>query len=92
VGTFDEEFFMYAEEVDLQYRMHLKGYERVVIDGPLIVHIEGGSMEPAARERLMLSGSLKFLRKHFPVKYGVYQVARLLSKPREAAAGRAGAQ
>lgn len=39
---FDKNFFMYFEETDLQYRMAERGYMRRLIDGPIIVHLEGG--------------------------------------------------
>lgn len=43
LGGFDPHFFMYYEETDLQYRMAQRGYLRRLIDGPRIVHLEGGS-------------------------------------------------
>lgn len=43
LGGFDPYFFMYYEESDLQRRMCDKGLKRVLIEGPRIVHLEGGS-------------------------------------------------
>ena len=43
VGFFDPDFFMYFEEVELQYRYHAKGYISQVIDTPQIMHLLGGS-------------------------------------------------
>jgi GT2 family glycosyltransferase len=40
---FDERFFLYFEEVDLQYRMFLENKVRLLIDGPIICHLSGGS-------------------------------------------------
>lgn len=42
-GDFDENFFMYYEETDLQRRMSKIGINRVLIPGPQIVHLEGKS-------------------------------------------------
>lgn len=42
-GGFDKDFFMYFEEVDWQLRMKLEGYDRIIIPGPKIIHLEGGS-------------------------------------------------
>lgn len=42
IGLFDDRFFMYSEENELQYRMFLAGYRRVIIAGPEIIHLEGG--------------------------------------------------
>lgn len=43
LGGFDPRFFMYCEEVDWQCRMAEAGYKRIIIPGPEIAHLEGGS-------------------------------------------------
>lgn len=40
---FDERFFMYYEECDLELKLAKQGKDRVIIDGPLINHLENGS-------------------------------------------------
>lgn len=40
---FDEDFFMYCEEVYLQYKLSIKNKCRLIIDGPKIIHLEGAS-------------------------------------------------
>ena len=45
IGGFDPDFFMYYEETDLQKRMLLAGLKRIIIPGPEIIHLEGGSMD-----------------------------------------------
>ncbi|GHV70005.1 glycosyl transferase [Spirochaetia bacterium] len=40
---FDEHFFLYSEDVDLQYTLFSRGKKRLLIDGPLIQHLTGGS-------------------------------------------------
>lgn len=42
-AKFDENFFLYKEEDDLQMRMHKAGLESKLIEGPEITHLEGGS-------------------------------------------------
>jgi GT2 family glycosyltransferase len=42
-ALFDEYFFLYHEEADLEFRLAQKGKKRILIEGPLIVHFEGGS-------------------------------------------------
>jgi GT2 family glycosyltransferase len=37
---FSEDFFLYYEETDLQYRLNKANRRRVLIDGPLICHLE----------------------------------------------------
>jgi GT2 family glycosyltransferase len=42
-ARFDEKFFLYYEETDMQWRMAKKGLKRTIIDGPSVVHlIRGG--------------------------------------------------
>ncbi|MCV6608577.1 MAG: glycosyltransferase family 2 protein [Campylobacterales bacterium] len=43
IGGFDEEFFMYYEETEMQYRISKLGLKRVVINTPEIAHLEGQS-------------------------------------------------
>lgn len=40
---FDERFFMYFEETDLQFQMNKKKLKRLLISGPEIIHFSGGS-------------------------------------------------
>lgn len=69
IGYFDPRFFMYYEETDLQKRMVDKGLCRVLIPGPLIIHLDGGSFEQRGLSfhRLCLSQkSLNYyLDKHY---------------------------
>ena len=43
VGIFDEQFFMFCEEVDLCYRIKKAGYKRVIVPDSKIIHLEGKS-------------------------------------------------
>lgn len=42
-ALFDERYFMYYEECDLELRLAHLGKKRIVIDGPQIFHLENGS-------------------------------------------------
>lgn len=42
-GAFNPAFFMYYEDSELQYRFARHGYRNVLLRGPRIVHLEGGS-------------------------------------------------
>ena len=46
-ARFDERFFMYCEETDMQKQMAKAGKERLIIDGPKIIHLEGASAKKA---------------------------------------------
>lgn len=71
IGTFDKQFFMYYEETDLQKRMQINGYERLIINGTKIIHLEGGSFDFAKQvsgKRLLMieQSKFKYFKKHTP--------------------------
>lgn len=43
VNGFDDDYFMYCEEVDLQLRISKLGYRNHLINGPEIIHLDGAS-------------------------------------------------
>jgi len=67
VGVFDEQFFMYGDDLDLNYRIRKAGY-RVVYDGRVqMVHIKGvsSSKEPEKMAKAVFSATKQFYLKHF---------------------------
>lgn len=50
LGGFDEDFFLYFEEVELSYRMQKQGFRSVVLPSVPIVHLEGGSQPGQDRQ------------------------------------------
>lgn len=67
IGGFDESYFFYHEETDLQYRLHRAGWERWLVPASEVVHIEGGSASAVyGRETTLryIPAKLRFLRKH----------------------------
>lgn len=73
LAQFDEDFFLYFEEADLQKRLEENRRKRILIDGPAIRHLCGGSVEGGFSIRRKSSFSriqfelsrIKFLKKHF---------------------------
>jgi GT2 family glycosyltransferase len=47
-GGFSEEYFMYSEDIDLCYKLHLMGYKNIYTPAAQIVHFGGGSTKSAA--------------------------------------------
>lgn len=43
LAFYDERYFLYYEETHLQWQMKKKGLKRLIIDGPEIIHLAGGS-------------------------------------------------
>jgi len=52
-ALFDERYFLYFEEVDLELRLHRMGKRFKLVDGPQIVHLERGSQSPDAFSRIV---------------------------------------
>ncbi len=66
-GVFDEQFFMYGDDLDLNYRIRKAGY-RVVYDGRVqMIHIKGASSskEPEKMSKAVFSATKQFYLKHF---------------------------
>mgnify|MGYP002627368142 CR=1 FL=1 len=73
-ARFDEKIFMYCEETDLQYTLFKEGKKMLVIDGPEIIHLEGGSGKKSVHPIRYLAtfSSLNFMtsRIYFFKKHG----------------------
>jgi hypothetical protein len=73
VGLFSEEYFMYAEDLDLCYKLRQGGYRNYHLGGSSIIHHGGGSTkitrESAFSAVLMRESVRKFLRKFHGITY-----------------------
>ena len=83
-GGFDHRFFLYYEETDWEYRGHAKGIKSICINGPRIVHLEGGSQQTKGvnwrKLRIMYRSEEFFVRKHFSrLKYGAYKLFHIVT-------------
>lgn len=63
VGGFDEGFFMYAEEVDLQARLRKIGLPSLLVAAVTIDHVGGGSSDPTRTRAWMLDSRLRYADK-----------------------------
>jgi N-acetylglucosaminyl-diphospho-decaprenol L-rhamnosyltransferase len=66
VGLFDEEFFLYSEEVDLQFRLRQAGWEVHYFPGAMVVHHESqfSADIPERRINEMWRSRHRYWRKH----------------------------
>lgn len=66
VGSFDEQFFMYGEDIDLSYRLLLAGYTNYY-SPTTILHYKGESTQKNTYHyvHVFYSAMLIFFRKHF---------------------------
>lgn len=84
VGLLDERFFMYAEDIDLCYRILQAGYTNYYLPTTQIVHFKGESTRTRSLNYVLTfyKASLQFVQKHYrgwrrwPVAF-LYQVGIL---------------
>lgn len=67
VGSFDETFFMYGEDVDLSYRIQKAGYKNYYVADTTIIHFKGESTKRGSLNyvRIFYSAMNIFVRKHY---------------------------
>ncbi len=86
IGGFDSDFFMYAEETDLQKRIRNAGYDIHLCADTQVVHLGGGSgtLESESVRRYFYTSQDLYMHKHFGfvglllhrVIFGLFSVAR----------------
>ncbi len=66
-GAFDEDYFMYCEDVDLCYRIQQAGYENVYYPEVSVIHYKGESTRKATLSyvRIFNQALITFVRKHY---------------------------
>jgi GT2 family glycosyltransferase len=67
VGSFDEDFFMYGEDVDLSYRIQKAGYKNYYFADTTILHFKGESTKRGSLNyvRLFYRAMMIFVKKHY---------------------------
>jgi len=66
IGAFDEQFFLYAEDIDLSYRIEQAGYTNYYNPAVTIVHFKGESTRKDIRYvRQFYRAMRQFRQKHF---------------------------
>ncbi len=70
LNGFDERFFMYFEETDLQLRMSHLGFKRIILTKNQIIHLEGSSFSKNnSLNKLILyrDSMFKYYKKHYNI-------------------------
>jgi GT2 family glycosyltransferase len=73
VGLVDEEYLIYSDETDLEYRLRKAGWALYYLPELTTIHFGGKSLTPWKRRRLLHRGKLLFFRKH----YGLFRTTIL---------------
>lgn len=73
VGLLDEEYFIYGDEVDLQYRLYKAGWPAYYTPQATIVHFGGRSLDRWRRRKMVYRGKMLFYQKN----YGPFRTAAL---------------
>lgn len=77
IHGFDSDYFMYGEEVELEYRIMKAGYKRILLPEPKIIHLEGCSSNKKEKKisffqfYSMKRGRILFYRKHKSLLYRI---------------------
>ncbi|MGP8059890.1 MAG: glycosyltransferase family 2 protein [Acidimicrobiales bacterium] len=94
IGTFDERFFLYAEETDWQRRGIEKGWRIRQVKGASARHVGAGAGgDPMWREAAFLAGVERYIRKWFgPSGWAVFRVGAGLAAARRTLGGTVGSR
>ena len=66
VGGFDEDYFMFGEDIDLSYKLLKKGYQNYYFPNTQIIHYKGESTSKNAKYLSNFYGAMQiFYKKHF---------------------------
>jgi N-acetylglucosaminyl-diphospho-decaprenol L-rhamnosyltransferase len=65
VGLLDEDYFIYGDEADLQFRLQKAGWKVCFQPGVTTVHYGGRSMDRWRRRKMVYRGKLLFFRKNY---------------------------
>jgi N-acetylglucosaminyl-diphospho-decaprenol L-rhamnosyltransferase len=65
VGLIDEEYFIYGDEVDLQYRLKKAGWDIYFLPEVTTIHFGGRSMDRWRRRKMVYRGKMFFFKKNY---------------------------
>jgi len=67
IGLLDENYFIYGDEADLQYRLNKAGWKVVFLPSSTIIHFGGRSMDRWKRRKMVYRGKMLFYKKNYGV-------------------------
>ena len=78
LGGFDEDFFMYGEDIDLSYRIQKRGFKNYYLAETEIIHFKGESTRRGSLNyvRMFYNAMSIFVKKHYGgTKAGIFNAA-----------------
>jgi hypothetical protein len=71
IGLFDEDFFLYMEDVDLAFRARLSGWKCMYVPTARVVHVHGGTAKPNSDISVYFGNRniLWYVIKDFPLRF-----------------------
>ena len=67
VGLLDEEYFIYGDEADLQYRLNQSGWKVYYLPDATTIHYGGRSMDRWRRRKMVYRGKMLFYKKNYGI-------------------------
>jgi GT2 family glycosyltransferase len=75
VGLLDEEYFIYGDEADLQYRLKQAGWPVYYLSSIYTIHYGGRSMDRWRRRKMVYRGKMLFYQKNYgTVRTGILRL------------------
>jgi GT2 family glycosyltransferase/glycosyltransferase involved in cell wall biosynthesis len=65
IGLLDEDYFIYGDEVDLQYRLRKAGWRVYFLPSAHTIHFGGRSMDRWRRRKMVYRGKMLFYKKNY---------------------------
>lgn len=86
VGLLDEQYFIYGDEADLQYRIEKAGWKVNYLPNVTTIHFGGRSMDRWKRRKMVYRGKMLFFKKNygqlrsviFRIMLGILSLIKLL--------------
>jgi len=70
IGLVDEDYFIYSDETDWQYRLAKAGWKVYFLPNVTTIHFGGSSFKPGGKRfTLVYRGRMLFARKHYGIPY-----------------------
>lgn len=78
IGSFDEDFFAFNEDVDLSFRAQLAGFKCLYVPQAIVHHIKGGFSDNSTAFFLGVKNTLNVVVKNWPAKFILLNLPKII--------------